>query len=188
MHICPRWCEGTSPITPSPETAGASDGTSTKSNASGRNGCRGGEAGTICGPAFARSSTTIRYRRPGSFTNMQSRANLLREEPDAGILHVRVCEGWGWQHSHLLGLRQDKSWKGGRHVGRKPFEAIQGVRFPPGKGAARQPEASLVVGVSVMPPISRLGLVQLPSWRRRNANVPALDVCNGVTSSNLYVP
>src|SRR6516162_5538699 len=75
------------------------------SNASGRNGCRGGEAGTICGPAFARSSTTIHYRRPGSFTNTQSRANLLREEPDAGILHVRVCEGWGWQHSHLLGKR-----------------------------------------------------------------------------------
>jgi hypothetical protein len=49
-------------------------------------------------------------------------------------------------------------------------------------------DGSVVVGVSVMPPISRLGLVQLPSWRWRNANVPALDVCNGVTSSNLYVP
>ena len=32
------------------------------------------------------------------------RANLSREEPDAGNLHVRVCEGWGWQHPHLLGI------------------------------------------------------------------------------------
>src|SRR6266481_3861297 len=49
-------------------------------------------------------------------------------------------------------------------------------------------DGSVVVGVSVMPPISRLGLAQLPSWRGRNANAPALDVCNGVTSSSLYVP
>ena len=27
----------------------------------------------------------------------------LREEPDAGNLHVRVCEGWGRQRPHLLG-------------------------------------------------------------------------------------
>jgi len=47
-------------------------------------------------------------------------------------------------------LRQDKSWKGGRHVGRKPFEAIQGVRLPPGKGAARQPEASLARAVATL--------------------------------------
>src|SRR5271165_1966186 len=25
-----------------------------------------------------------------------TRAKLSREEPDAGNLHVRVCEGWGW--------------------------------------------------------------------------------------------
>ena len=31
------------------------------------------------------------------------RANLSREEPDAGNLHVRVCEGWGRQRPHLLG-------------------------------------------------------------------------------------
>ena len=35
------------------------------------------------------------------------RANLSREEPDAGNLHVRVCEGWGWQHPHLLGNEVD---------------------------------------------------------------------------------
>jgi hypothetical protein len=40
-------------------------------------------------------------------------------------------------------LRQDKSWKGGRRCNLKPFEAIQRVRPPPGRGAARQPEASL---------------------------------------------
>src|SRR5271157_4002718 len=31
------------------------------------------------------------------------RANLSREEPDAGNPHVRVCEGWGRQRPHLLG-------------------------------------------------------------------------------------
>jgi hypothetical protein len=31
------------------------------------------------------------------------RANLTREEPDAGIPLVRVCEGWGRQRPHLLG-------------------------------------------------------------------------------------
>ena len=32
-----------------------------------------------------------------------SRAKLSHEEPDAGNLHVRVCEGWGRQRPHLLG-------------------------------------------------------------------------------------
>src|SRR5271157_1032555 len=71
------------------------------------------------------------------------RANLSREEPDAGNPHVRVCEGWGRQRPHLLGLRQEKSWKGEWKRNLKPFEAIQRVRPPPGRGAARQPEASL---------------------------------------------
>src|SRR5271166_4409538 len=34
---------------------------------------------------------------------MPPRANLSREEPDAGIPLVRVCEGWGRQRPHLLG-------------------------------------------------------------------------------------
>ena len=71
------------------------------------------------------------------------RANLSREEPDAGNPHVRVCEGWGRQRPHLLGLRQAKPWKGGRKCDLKPFVAVQRVRRPPGRGAARQPEASL---------------------------------------------
>src|SRR5271166_6130016 len=40
-------------------------------------------------------------------------------------------------------LRQEKSWKGEWKRNLKPFEAIQRVRPPPGRGAARQPEASL---------------------------------------------
>ena len=37
------------------------------------------------------------------------RANLSREEPDAGNLHVRVCEGWGRQRPHLLGTASSRS-------------------------------------------------------------------------------
>ena len=44
---------------------------------------------------------------------------------------------------HFLPLRQDKSWKGEWKCNLKPFEAIQRVRPPPGRGAARRPEASL---------------------------------------------
>ena len=39
-------------------------------------------------------------------------------------------------------LRQAKPWRGGCHE-LKPLVAVQRVRLPPGKGAARQPEASL---------------------------------------------
>ena len=48
---------------------------------------------------------TIRSPRRGSSTAYTpTRAKLSREEPDAGNLHVRVCEGWGWRHPHLLGI------------------------------------------------------------------------------------
>ena len=40
------------------------------------------------------------------------------------------------------GLRQAKPWRGGCHE-LKTLTAVQRVRLPPGKGAARQPEASL---------------------------------------------
>ena len=56
------------------------------------------------GPASTRSSSVILSHRRGSSTAFTpTRAKLSREEPDAGNLHVRVCEGWGWQHPHLLG-------------------------------------------------------------------------------------
>lgn len=38
-----------------------------------------------------------------SVVNQPNRTKLHREEPDASIAHVRVCEGWGWQHPRLLG-------------------------------------------------------------------------------------
>ena len=41
-------------------------------------------------------------------------------------------------------LRQGKPWRGECYeLKLKPLVAIQRVRLPPGKGAARQPEASL---------------------------------------------
>src|SRR5208283_15854 len=48
-----------------------------------------------------------------------------------------------WHSGLTLPLRQEKSWKGEWKRNLKPFEAIQRVRPPPGRGAARQPEASL---------------------------------------------
>src|SRR5208282_6274090 len=55
----------------------------------------------------------------------------------AGVRRASACLGIG------LLLRQEKSWKGEWKRNLKPFEAIQRVRPPPGRGAARQPEASL---------------------------------------------
>src|SRR3954453_10815020 len=55
------------------------------------------------GAALQSGSNAIRYRHQRSFTPTPPRAKLSREEPDAGNLHVRVREGWGWQHPHLLG-------------------------------------------------------------------------------------
>src|SRR5208282_4326993 len=43
--------------------------------------------------------------RPDHSTVTPPRANLSREEPDAGNPHVRVCEGWGRRRPHLLGTR-----------------------------------------------------------------------------------
>jgi hypothetical protein len=31
-----------------------------------------------------------------------SERSLPTKKPDAGNLHVRYCEGWRWQHPHLL--------------------------------------------------------------------------------------
>ena len=54
---------------------------------------RGGAPST--GPASTRSSSAIRFPQRGSSTAFTpTRAKLSREEPDAGNLHVRVCEGW----------------------------------------------------------------------------------------------
>src|SRR5207249_8799220 len=66
--------------------------------------------------------------RPGACSGRDSRA------PAA----ARPTLAW-----HRPPLRQDKSWKGEWKCNLKPFEAILRVRPPPGRGAARQPEASL---------------------------------------------
>src|ERR1700757_946932 len=68
---------------------------------------------------------------------MRARGLRLRSERSRPWRYRRTCVAGG------PSLRQDKSWKGGGHVSRKPFEVIQRVRPPPGRGAARQPEASL---------------------------------------------
>jgi hypothetical protein len=45
------------------------------------------------GHASTRSSHAIPFPAPRSSIATQPRAKLSREEPDAGNLHVRVCEG-----------------------------------------------------------------------------------------------
>src|SRR5271166_1251136 len=55
----------------------------------------------------------------------------------------RIHAGCASRDSIIRPLRQEKSWKGEWKRNLKPFEAIQRVRPPPGRGAALQPEASL---------------------------------------------
>jgi hypothetical protein len=72
------------------------------------------------------------------------RANLSREEPDAGNLHVRLCEGWGWQRPHLLGNEWCATAAGGRRrwVARPSWPDRRRTgggrhRTPPGGGSER---------------------------------------------------
>src|SRR5271166_6513862 len=66
-----------------------------------------------------------------------SRSRSSNRDPKCGFYFNAF---FFWQNQPL---RQEKSWKGGGLCNLKPFEAIQRVRPPPGRGAARQPEASL---------------------------------------------
>ena len=59
----------------------------------------------------------------------------------AGLTHGKGMKSYLIMMAVRL-LRQAKPWRGGCHE-LKPLVAIQRVRLPPGKGAARQPEASL---------------------------------------------
>jgi hypothetical protein len=52
----------------------------------------------------ARCFSAILCLPPESFINTSSGANLFHEEPDAGNLHIRVCEGRGRQRPRLLGI------------------------------------------------------------------------------------
>src|SRR3954453_5801080 len=85
-------------------TVGVCAGSPIKYAGSGAGGCRGEIVKARSdGPASTSSSDSTRCPQSGLFTATPPRANLSREEPDAGNPHVRVCEGWGWQHPHLLG-------------------------------------------------------------------------------------
>ena len=87
-------------------------------------------------------STPVTVRVPGDERSGQARLNGRRVAASLGTASFR------WQprvfrppDAERL-LRQAKPWRGGCHE-LKPLVAIQRVRLPPGKGAARQPEASL---------------------------------------------
>src|SRR5215469_8274880 len=78
------------------ETVGACIGSPGKWCASGASGCRGViVAARSHGPASTNFWPGTRCRQPRSCTASPPRANLSREEPDAGNSHVRHCEGWG---------------------------------------------------------------------------------------------
>src|SRR5271166_2850964 len=67
---------------------------------------------------------------------------------DCRVMDSRLSVGCPWDRQALplhacVEHPQEESWKGEWKRNLKPFEAIQRVRPPPGRGAARQPEASL---------------------------------------------
>src|SRR5260370_7421060 len=72
------------------------------------------------------------------------RAKLSREEPDAGNLHVRVCEGWGRRRPHLLGTRPCAAARGRQRRlaarrARRGRRRTRGVRPGGQRGACRGP-------------------------------------------------
>src|SRR5580700_9553681 len=88
-------------------SAATSDGCSgspTRPCGYGRSGCPGEiDEAPSDGPASTKSCDNILCLESGSQIHTPPRANLCREEPDAGNPHVRVCEEWGRQRPHLLG-------------------------------------------------------------------------------------
>ena len=68
--------------------------TAMRSRQSGRSGCRGGtvEVGSPRTGSLHSYSVTL-CRQPGSSIATPSRAKLFHEEPEAGNLHIRDCEG-----------------------------------------------------------------------------------------------
>src|SRR5262249_53574176 len=80
-------------------------GSPIKWGACGASGCLGAIVkARSSGPASTNCWPGTHCPQSGSSMATPLRANLSREEPDAGILHVRICEGWGCQRPHLLGI------------------------------------------------------------------------------------
>ena len=147
-------------------TLDAYDGLLARSWCCGRNGWLGGivEEARSLGPASTRFSSATRFpRRGSSIAFTPTRAKLSREEPDAGNLHVRVCEGWGWRHPHLLGSRRSSATslrssdsRGGR--GGEPAQRCRRSAVPhrlaPSERAAGWTDAAQARGRSGAPTVS----------------------------------
>src|SRR3954469_417006 len=92
------------PITESQAMAVDCDGTPIKLRGYGGSGSRGAVNRVFSGATvFARCFNAILCLPPESFINTSLGAKLFHEEPDAGNLHIRVCEGRGRQRPRLLG-------------------------------------------------------------------------------------
>ena len=74
-------------------------------------------------------------------------------------------------------LRQGKLWRGGCHE-LKPLVAVQRVRLPPGKGAARQPGASLAWRAAT-PVVKRRQQVMKRRGKPRNRKPTTPSVLTG---------
>src|SRR5262249_12072780 len=93
---CLQYSTVTTPTTASRGTFGSYRSIATKSCGSGTSGWNvEREDGCSHGLTSTRSSPGTHCQRPGSFTATPDGTNLTHEEPDAGILLVRVCGGRG---------------------------------------------------------------------------------------------
>ena len=83
---------------------------------------------------------------------------------------LSICYGWLHPPTTERLLRQGKPWRGECYeLKLKPLVAIQRVRLPPGKGAARQPEASLAWRAAT-PVVKRRQQVMKRRRKPRNRN------------------
>src|SRR6516225_3600755 len=115
------------------------------------------------GPASTTFWPGTHCLQSGSSMATPPRAKLSREEPDAGNLHVRVCEGWGWRHPHLLGSRRSNATslrssdsQGGRGGGpaQRCRRSAAPHRLAPSERAAGWTDAVQAPGRSAAPTVS----------------------------------
>src|SRR2546425_5087155 len=88
--------------------------------------------GAAAWPVAARAQQPERMRRIGVLMN------IAADDPEAAARVGAFSQGLA-----ELVASGETGKEDGRENELKPFVAVQGVRLPPGKGAARQPEASL---------------------------------------------